>query len=107
MGFLLTDFVQNIVEHGHGSVVFCLGMQHPQGNLLPNAAIVGIHVMDIFGEHESDPPGVSVVLGVREYVPDVKFLPVVMDGCDQPELIAPDVKDGEPAHLIGRGECRP
>jgi hypothetical protein len=60
--------------------------------------------MDIFGEHESGPPGASVVLGVREYVPNVDFLPVVMDGRDQPELIAPDVKDGEPAYLIGSGE---
>jgi len=27
VGFLLTDFVQNVVEHGHGLVVFRLGMQ--------------------------------------------------------------------------------
>ena len=107
VGFLLTDFVQNIVEHGHGLVVFRLGMQHAQGNSLPNTAVVGIHVMDIFGEHESGPPGASVVLGVCEHVPDVNFLPVVMDGRDQPEFIAPDVKDGESVHLIGGGERRP
>ena len=42
-----------------------------------------------------------------EHVPDVHFLPVVMDGHDEPELIASDIKDGEPAHLIGRGERDP
>ena len=107
MGFLLTDFVQNVVENGHGSVVFRLGMQRAQGDSLPNTAVVGIHVMDIFGKHESGPPGASVVLGVREHVPDVHFLPVVMDGRDQSELVAPDVKNGEPAYLIGRGERHP
>lgn len=74
---------------------------------MPNTAIVGICVMDIFGEHESGSPGASVVLGVREHVPDVHFLPVVMDGRDQPEFIAFDVKDGEPAHLICGGERHP
>jgi len=107
VGFLLTDFVENVVEHGHGSVVFHLGMQRAQGNSLPNTTVVCIHIMDIFGEHESGPPGASVVLGVREHVPNVKFLPVVMEGRDQPEFIAPDVKDGEPVYLIGGGERRP
>ena len=73
MGFLLANFVQNVVEHGHGLVVLRLGVQHGQGNLLPNAAIVGIHLMDISGEHESGHPGASVVLGVCEHVPDVIF----------------------------------
>jgi hypothetical protein len=73
VGFLLTDFVQNVVEHGHGSVVLRLGMQDAQGNSLPNTVVVGIHVMDTFDEHESGPPGASVVLGVREHVPDVIF----------------------------------
>ena len=107
MGFLLTDFVQNVVEHGYGSFVFRLGMQHAQGNSLPNTTVVGISLMDIFGEHESGPPGASVVLGVREHVSDVYFLPIVMDGRDQPELIAPDVEDGEPVHLIGGRERHP
>jgi hypothetical protein len=42
-----------------------------------------------------------------EHMPDVHFLPVIVDGRYQPELVAPDVKDGEPAHLIGCGECDP
>jgi hypothetical protein len=107
MGFLLTDFVQNIIEDGNGSVVFRLGMQYAQGNPLPNAAVVGVHVMDVFGEHESGPPGASVVFGVGEHVTDVHLLSVVMDGRYQPELVASDVKDCEPAHLIGRGERDP
>jgi len=51
-------------------------VQHGQGNSLPNAAIVGIHLMDISGEHESGHPGVSILLGVCEHVPDVIFLNV-------------------------------
>ena len=40
-------------------------------------------------------------------MPDVYFLPIVMDGRDQSKLIAPDVEDGEPIHLIGGRERHP
>lgn len=50
MGFLLTDFVQNVIEHSHSLVVFRFGMQRTQGNSLPNTAIVGIYIMDKFCE---------------------------------------------------------
>jgi hypothetical protein len=63
--------------------------------------------MDIFSEHESGSPGVSAVFGVCEHVPDVNLFPVVTDGHDQPELIAPDVKDGKSSHLIRGGEGHP
>lgn len=39
MGFLFTDFVQNIVESGNDTVVFRLGMKYAKGNPLPNAAV--------------------------------------------------------------------
>jgi hypothetical protein len=60
--------------------------------------------MDVFSKHESAPPGASVIFGMREHVSDVHFLPVIVDGYYQPELVASDVKDREPAHLIGRGK---
>jgi hypothetical protein len=44
---------------------------------------------------------------VREHVPDIHFLSVVVDGSYQPELVAPDVKDRESAYLIGGGERDP
>jgi hypothetical protein len=59
------------------------------------------------GFGRSGPPGTSVVLGVRKHVPDINFLSVVMDGCDQSELVASDVKASEPVHLTGRGERDP
>jgi hypothetical protein len=44
---------------------------------------------------------------MREHMPDVDLLPVVMDGGDEPKLIASNIKDGEPAHLIRGWECDP
>jgi hypothetical protein len=44
---------------------------------------------------------------VCEHVPDIHFLPVIVDGRYQPKLVTPDVKDREPAHLIGGGERNP
>jgi hypothetical protein len=37
---------------------------------------------------------------MREHVPDVDFLPVAVNGCDQPKLVASDIKDCEPVNLI-------
>ena len=44
-----------------------------------------------------------------EKIQDEDFLPVIMDGGDQPEIIAADIEDGDgfPAfhlHLVGVGE---
>jgi len=39
---------------------------------------------------------------VRQNVPDVQLLPVVMNGCDQPELVSPDIEDRKPIYLIRR-----
>jgi hypothetical protein len=82
-------------------------MQPAKRNSPSNAEIVGVHIMDVFSEHESSPPGASVVLGMREHMPDVHYLPVVMDGSDEPKLIPSDIKDRVPAHLIGGRECDP
>jgi len=37
---------------------------------------------------------------MREYVPDVQLLSIVMNGCDQPELVSPDVEDRKLTYLI-------
>jgi hypothetical protein len=42
-----------------------------------------------------------------EHVPDVYFLSVIVDDRYQPKLVTSDVKDREPAHLIGGGERDP
>lgn len=41
---------------------------------------------------------------MREHMPNVYFPPVIVDGRYQPELIASDVKDRKPAHLIRKGK---
>jgi hypothetical protein len=56
---------------------------------------------DIFGEHRLDPPTIPVVFRMCEHVPDVDFLPVVMNGGDQPKLVTSDIKDSEPVNLVG------
>src|SRR5262245_9538582 len=37
---------------------------------------------------------------------DIHFLPIVMDRCNQPGLVAPNIEDGEFAHFIRRREHR-
>jgi hypothetical protein len=58
--------------------------------------------LDVFGEHGSSPPRVPVVFCVRQDVPDVQLLPIVMNGCDQSEFISPDVEDRKLIYLISR-----
>jgi hypothetical protein len=42
---------------------------------------------------------------MREHAPEVNYPSVIVDGRYQPKLVAPDVKDRKPAHLIGRGKA--
>ncbi len=44
---------------------------------------------------------------MREYVPDIHFLSVIVDDRYQSKLVTPDVKDREPVDLIGGGERNP
>lgn len=42
-----------------------------------------------------------------EDIPNVDLPSVVMNSCDQPELAASDIEDGQPADLIGGGKRGP
>ncbi len=44
---------------------------------------------------------------MRQYVPDIELIPIVMNGCDQPELVSPDVEDRKPIYLISRRKGPP
>jgi hypothetical protein len=44
---------------------------------------------------------------VRQDVPDVQLLPIVMNGRDQPELVSPDVEDRKLIYLISRRKGHP
>src|SRR5215831_7648491 len=80
MSLLFADFVDDLIEHSDRSMVFNLGPQRPEGNSPTNAAVVRMSFTDIFGEHRSDPLTIPVVLRMREHVPDVDYLPVVVYG---------------------------
>jgi hypothetical protein len=38
---------------------------------------------------------------MRQHMPDVDFLSIIVDGCDQPEFVPSDIKDREPVNLVG------
>ncbi len=107
VGLLFADFIHDLIENGDGSTVFSRRPQGAKRNSPSNAMVVGVRFTDIFREHESEPPAASIVLSMSEYVPDVDLLPVVVNGCDQAELVASDVKDGEPIHLVCRRKRDP
>lgn len=44
---------------------------------------------------------------MRQDVPDVQLLPIVMNGSDQPELVSPDVEDRKLIDLISRRKGPP
>ena len=46
-------------------------------------------------------PGAAIVLDMRKDMSDIHLLPVVMNGRDKAELVAPDVKDRKFPDLIG------
>jgi hypothetical protein len=44
---------------------------------------------------------------VRQDVPDVQLLPIVMNGCYQAEFVSPDVEDRKLIYLISRRKGLP
>jgi hypothetical protein len=44
---------------------------------------------------------------VRQDVPDVQLLPIVMNGRDQPEFVSPDIEDRKLIYLISRRKGLP
>ncbi len=44
---------------------------------------------------------------MRQDVPDVQLLPIVMNGCDQPEFVSPDIEDRKLIYLISRRKGLP
>jgi hypothetical protein len=100
MSLLFADFVDELIEHSDRSMVFGFCPQRSERNSPANAAVFRMSVTDIFGKHRLDPPTIPVILRMREHVSDVDFLPVVVNGCDQPKLVASDIKDCEPVNLV-------
>lgn len=44
---------------------------------------------------------------MRQDVSDVELLPIVMNGCDEPEFVSPDVEDRKLTDLISRRKALP
>ena len=44
---------------------------------------------------------------MRQDVPDIQLLPIIMNGCDQPEFVPPDVEDRKLIYLISRRKGLP
>lgn len=107
MGFLPADFIHDFIKNGYCAGVFGFRSQWPKWNPLPDAAVVGIGLLNVLGEHRSGPPDVPVVFCVRQDVSDVQFLPIVMKGCDEPEFVSSDVEDRKPVYLISRRKRSP
>jgi hypothetical protein len=102
MRFSLADFVYDLIENSHCSVIVLLGPQWTKWDPLSNTTVIGVGFANVLGEHRSGPPRVPVVFRVCEYVLDVQLPSVVMNGCNQPELISADIEYGKPIDLIGR-----
>lgn len=105
MRFVLADFVEDFIENGHGLIVLCFGVQDAKRDAAANPTILLAGLMDEFNRHNLFPPVVPDILSVGEYMPDIDFLSVVVDGDNQAIFVASDIEYGEFFHQVGCGEC--